>query len=255
LNSSGVPEPLGTDYRRRADATPRIYLISDRKLTGERGLVETVRLALMAMPALATMTTTRSSDPREPAQEELRASQVAVQLREKDLGGRALVELGQALREVTAAAGARLFVNDRIDVALAIGADGVHLGGGAPSPAEVEALAPHLAIAVSTHSLAAVARAAADAHVTFVVFGPVYDTPSKRGWGFPPTGPSALERAAAHPIPVVALGGIDASNAGACARAGAHGLGCIRAILGAANPADALTKIWSAWGQKRRVPS
>jgi len=72
----------------------------------------------------------------------LRPGEVAVQLREKDLGGRALRELAGELRQVTRAAGAGLFVNDRIDVALAVGADGVHLGGTALPAADVRAIAP-----------------------------------------------------------------------------------------------------------------
>ena len=107
---------------------------------------------------------------------------VAVQLREKDLPGRALVELARALRELTAAAGVAFYVNDRIDIALAVGADGVHLGGASLSPAEARAIAPGLAIGVSAHRIADL-RATAPA--SFAVFGPIRDTPSKRAYGAP----------------------------------------------------------------------
>lgn len=86
---------------------PRLYLITDRHATGGRPLRDVVAAALHgAGPA---------------------ASQVAVQLREKDLPARALVELARELRAITTAAGAGLFINDRVDVALAVNADGVHL--------------------------------------------------------------------------------------------------------------------------------
>ena len=155
----------------RALAAPRLYLITDRKATGGRALAEVVAAALTGIAGSGL-------DPGD----------VAVQLREKDLDGRALVDLARALRATTAAAGVRLFINDRIDVALAVGADGVHLGGTSLAPAEARAIAPALAIAVSTHGIADV-RAALDdpARIAFAVFGPIRDTPSKRGYG-PPLG-------------------------------------------------------------------
>ena len=67
---------------------------------------------------------------------------VAVQLREKDLEGRALFEIGRRLRAVTTASGVRLFINERVDIALAVGADGVHLGGGALAVDDISAIAP-----------------------------------------------------------------------------------------------------------------
>lgn len=233
-----------TLWRERAAAAPRVYLVTDRKqMGGADGVVDRVGLALRALE--------RGSQ----TAEALLPHQLAIQLREKDLGGRALVELARALRRVTTAAGARLFVNDRVDVALAVGADGVHLGGGALSPAEVAALAPGLAIGLSTHSVAEVARAGADGDVTFVVFGPVFDTPAKRDLGRAPVGLAALARATASPIPVVALGGIEVTRAGECAGAGAHGVAGIRFVLGAGDPTRALGEIWSAWCGKRRLPS
>ena len=96
-------------------------------------------------------------------------------------------ELARALRAVTAAAGAGLYVNDRVDVALAVGADGVHLGGGSLDAGTAAGIAPGLAIAVSVHAPAEVAalRAAAGDRIAFALLGPIRDTPSKRRYGAP----------------------------------------------------------------------
>ena len=171
---------------------------------------------------------------------------VAVQLREKDLDGRALTDLGRALRATTAAAGVRLFINDRIDVALAVGADGVHLGGTSLAPAEARAIAPALAIAVSTHGLADV-RAAVDdpARTAFAVFGPIRDTPSKRAYG-PPLGFDALAEAARLDLPLLALGGLDARDVPEVLAAGAHGVACIRPVMAATDPAAAVQRLCQA---------
>lgn len=162
---------------------------------------------------------------------------VAVQLREKDLGGRALVELARELRVVTARMGARLYVNDRIDVALAVEADGVHLGGASLSAAEARASFPAMAIGVSTHELADVRRQAGRA--TFAVFGPIRDTPSKRAYGAP-LGFESLAAAAKEKLPLLAIGGVEAADVPAALAAGAHGLACIRPVMAASDPAAAV---------------
>jgi thiamine-phosphate pyrophosphorylase len=213
----------------RALTAPRLYLITDRKATGGRELVEVVADALTGIAGSGL-------DPRD----------VAVQLREKDLDGRALVELGHALRAATAAAGVRLFINDRIDVALAVGADGVHLGATSLAPADARAIAPALALAVSTHGLADVRAALEDpARVAFAVFGPVRDTPSKRGHG-PPVGIRALTEAARLELPLLALGGLDAADVPEVVAAGAHGLACIRPVIAAHDPAQAVRTLCRA---------
>jgi thiamine-phosphate pyrophosphorylase len=160
----------------------------------------------------------------------------AVQLREKDLSGRELHELAAALRALTARHGARLLVNDRVDVALAASADGVHLGTSSIPPAAARRLlGPEALIGCSTHDLRELAEAEAGG-ADFVTFGPVYATKSKAPFG-PPVGIEPLRRAcAAARIPVFALGGIDAENAGEVLGAGAWGIGAIGAILAAADP-------------------
>ncbi len=220
-----------------AAVVPRLYIVTDRAATGNRPLVEVVTRALGGIAGSG-----------------LAPGDVAVQLREKDLDGRALVELARPLRDVTAAAGVALYVNDRIDVALAVGADGVHLGGTSLTPADVRAFAPALAIGVSAHRIAdvqaavgqAAAGQAAAGQASFAVFGPIRDTPSKRALG-QPVGLGPLAEAARLPLPLLAIGGIDAADTVAeVVAAGAHGVACIRAIMEAADPARAVQSLAGA---------
>lgn len=166
---------------------------------------------------------------------------VAVQLREKDLDGGPLYRLAVSLREITARHGASLLVNDRLDVALAAGADGVHLPSGGLPVAEVRRHFPRGLVGVSTHSPAEVARARAEG-ADFAVFGPVFDTPSKRPYG-PPVGIGALGEAARCGLPVYALGGVDAGRVPEVSAVGAAGVACIRAVLAAPDPAGAVARL------------
>lgn len=163
----------------------------------------------------------------------------AVQLREPDLTARALLELARALRALTAQHAALLLINDRIDIALACGADGVHLPARSFAPRDARALlGPQRVIGVSAHHPDEVAAAAA-AGADFAVLGPIYDTPSKRAYG-PPLGLAPLTAAcAATPMPVLAIGGIDAASAAAARHCGAAGVAVIRAVLAADDPAAA----------------
>lgn len=194
---------------------PRLYLVTDRRAVAGRSLPEAVAAALRAAGALA----------------------VAVQLREKDLPAAEQLALARALRAVTSHFGAALYVNDRVDVALAARADGVHLPVEGLAVADVRRLAPALGIGVSTHRAAEVASAAASG-ADFAVFGPVFETPSKRVFG-PPLGLEALARASAYGLPVLALGGVNVHNGGACLARGVHGLAVARAALGARDPGHA----------------
>jgi thiamine-phosphate pyrophosphorylase len=164
----------------------------------------------------------------------------AVQLREKDLPGRDLFELARALRDRTRASGARLLVNDRADVAVAVGADGVQrTHASLPVAALRQLIGDALLIGASVHSVAEALDAEAQG-ADFLVFGPVYDTPSKRAYG-PPQGLVALERVvAAVARPVLAVGGITPERVRETRRAGAHGVAVITAILAADRPGDAV---------------
>ena len=156
-----------------------------------------------------------------------------VQIREKVLSGREL--LGLVREAVAAGGGARVIVNDRLDMALAAGAAGVHLGreslgardvvrwcksSGGNAPAD-------FLVGVSCHSLAD-AREAESAGAAYIFFGPVFDTPSKRGMG-EPQGVARLEEICRSvAIRVLAIGGVNEQNAGDCIRAGAAGIAAIR---------------------------
>ncbi len=210
---------------------PHVYLITDRRATLGRPLVDLVKQALAGARGLRVR--------GEPAR-------VAVLLREQDLSGRALVELATALRIVTADADTSLFIHDRVDVALATDADGVHLGGGSIDVADVRQIAPRLQIAVSTHSRDEILTARA-AGAAFVVLGPVFDTPSKRGMG-DPIGVHGLAVAVAKcSLPVLALGGITAHNAAACLAAGASGVACIRGVMAAPDPGAAIADLCASF--------
>jgi thiamine-phosphate pyrophosphorylase len=178
----------------------------------------------------------------------------AVQLREKDLATRELFSMASALRESTRRQGAKLLVNDRADVALGVGADGVQRAGTSLPVSALRAICsppigpPGFLIGASVHSLAE-ARAAEPEGADFLFFGPVYDTPSKREYG-PPQGLSALERvASAVGLPVFAVGGVTPARVVEVVRAGASGVAVIAAILGAARPSDAVKAFLDALGR------
>lgn len=151
-----------------------------------------------------------------------------VQIREKDLPTRELVALVRAVRR--AAGGARLLVNDRIDVALATGADGVHLGKSTLPVAAARRLAPELEIGYSAHGLEE-ALAAEREGASFVTFSPVYATRSEGSRGAPPQGIAALRNVCrALRIPVLALGGVTAPRVPELLAAGAGGVAVVSAI-------------------------
>lgn len=157
-----------------------------------------------------------------------RARVGAAQVREKHLGDRALLELVRAA--VSAARGRlRILVNGRPDLALAAGADGVHLpADGLPIEACRRLLGPGRLIGRSTHAPEEVERAR-QAGADYATFGPVFPTPSKADWEALP-GLDGLRRACAAGLPVVALGGIRAEYLEAVSRAGAAGAAAIRAL-------------------------
>lgn len=152
-----------------------------------------------------------------------------VQLREKNLSARTLSELAARAAEVTRATGTRLLVNDRADIARAAGCDGVQLTARSLQASVVRrAFGPDFVVGVSTHGLSE-ARAARDGGADFALFGPVFDTPSKRAYG-PPLGLELLREAARAlaPFPLVAVGGVNEENARDVIRAGARGVAAIR---------------------------
>lgn len=126
--------------------------------------------------------------------------------------------------------GARLFMNDRIDVALALEGAGIHLRADSLPVTVARGLASHRLLGVSTHSVDEVVRAEAEG-ADFVVLGPVYATPSKTIYG-PPIGLRPLEEAAARTrIPILAIGGITVERVRDVRKAGAYGVAVISSIL------------------------
>jgi thiamine-phosphate pyrophosphorylase len=176
----------------------------------------------------------------------LAAGLPAVQVREKDLGAAELAFLCRRIRGLTRDTRALLIVNDRVDVALAVGADGVQRTSTSLTVEDIRAVADkRLRIGASIHSLPD-AREAELEGADWLVFGPVYDTPSKRVYG-PPQGLDKLARvAAAVRIPVVAIGGVTPERVPEVRRAGARGVAVVSSILAAGSPADATRRFLEA---------
>ncbi|MBI5143072.1 MAG: thiamine phosphate synthase [Nitrospirae bacterium] len=156
----------------------------------------------------------------------------ALQLREKDMPVRELIPLAERMRRLASRYGAKLFINDRADVALAVDADGVHLTTQSVPPGAVRsAFGNRLMIGASTHSVDEIAAASG---ADFVTFGPVYDTPSKRAYG-PPVGIEWLHQVGRCNVPVFALGGVTIERVRELREAGAFGVALISDILTASD--------------------
>lgn len=166
----------------------------------------------------------------------LRGGVKAVQLREKDLPSLELFELACCMRELTFRYGARLLINDRLDIALAAGADGVHLGESSLPVSRIRALAgDRLLVGVSCHGLER-ALDAQENGADFITFSPIYFTPSKAPYGEPLGTERLAEACRLLSIPVFALGGIKKDKVRTIIDHGAHGIALISAILAAEDP-------------------
>ncbi|WP_298293111.1 thiamine phosphate synthase [Thiomonas sp.] len=204
---------MAEDARRWSVSALRLHVVTDAALCGARG-VEAVAAAAA------------------------RGGATCVQLREKQLDTRRFVERARALKARLAPLGVPLIVNDRVDVALAAGADGVHVGQSDMAAQDVRRLMPHALIGLSVEN-AAQLRAAADAPVDYFGVSPVFATPSKPD-AAPALGLDGLRALRSLTCkPLVAIGGIDADNAAAVLDAGADGLAVVRALCAAADPAAA----------------
>jgi thiamine-phosphate pyrophosphorylase len=177
----------------------------------------------------------------------------AIQLREKDLSARDLYTLGARLQAALAPYGVPLLINDRLDVALALDAAGVQLAGHSlPTAVARRVLGAGKLLGVSTHSVEE-ARCAAEDGADFIVFGPVFTTPSKVAYG-PPQGLQHLSTVVrAVRIPVIAIGGIDHTNLLQVVQAGAYGVAMIRAVLAAPDPSRATQQLRAAWAAASQV--
>ena len=187
--------------------TPLAYLITDRRTLpqsrrpGPQALIDFLRAALAAGVDM-------------------------IQLRERDLPARTLLAVADAIALRAEQAGAAILINDRADVAACAGA-GVHLTTRSMTADAVRrAFGEQMLVGASTHNLDE-ARAAAGEGADFIVFGPVFETESKKTYG-PPVGLAALREAAEQvPIPVIALGGIKPDNFQDALEAGAAGVAAI----------------------------
>ena len=182
----------------------------------------------------------------------IRGGATMVQLRDKELPARDQLGLGLRLRELTRRMGTTLIVNDRVDLALAVGADGVHLGqDDLPPRIARQLLGPDAIVGVSAGNpaeLALVEREGAD----YVGTGPFAATGSKAdaGAAIGPEGIAAVRRLTN--LPMVAIGGIGLANAKAAIGAGANGIAVISAIVGADDPEAAARALRQAVDAARR---
>lgn len=188
----------------------RLHLVTDSALCGARGMLAVVEAAV-------------------------RGGVTCVQLREKSLDTRAFVERARALKAWLLPLGVPLLINDRVDVALACGADGVHVGQSDMAPEDVRRLMPGGLIGLSVESLAQL-DAAERAPVDYYGISPVLATRSKHD-AAPALGLDGLRAIRAGTRrPLVAIGGIDAGNAAQVMAAGADGLAVVSALCSSADP-------------------
>jgi len=185
---------------------PPLYLVTNRHQTNNRPLLTVLHEALQAGVRL-------------------------IQLREQDLDTRSLLTLATEVLTVTRSFNASLLINDRVDVAKAIGADGVHLRANSlPIPVTRRILGPKALIGASAHTAQEVMAAEAQG-ADFIVLGPIYDTPSKRDFG-PPLGVQVMgEVQRICHKPLYAIGGLTPERVAEVREAGAYGVAVISSIL------------------------
>ena len=197
-----------------------LYLITDRKLTQGRDLCAVLERAL-------------------------EGGVKAIQLREKDLDGKEIFALADKLSVICHRYNAELFINDRIDVALAVDAAGVQLGKTSlPIATARRLMGSGKLIGYSTHSPQE-AKQAERAGADFVLFGPVYFTPSKAPYGAPQGLTPLKETVGQIALPVYAIGGINPANLAQTMNTGIYGIALISAIIAANDPTAEAKKIVS----------
>jgi thiamine-phosphate pyrophosphorylase len=185
--------------------------------------------------------------------EAIRGGATAVQLREKQASTRELVEMGRALRDLTRDARVLFIVNDRVDVALAVDADGVHVGqDDMPAAIARRLLGPDKIVGVSAATPAEAQQAKRDG-ANYLGVGAIYATASKADAGAP-TGPGLLaEIKRAVDLPIVAIGGLDARNAAEAIAHGADGVAVISAVVSAPDIAQATRALRAVVDEAKRA--
>ena len=204
------------------------YVITDQHLAGNRSILDVVRAAI-------------------------RGGATVIQMREKEATTRELVDMGRALHAITREAGVPLIVNDRVDIALAIDAEGVHLGvDDMPVPLARKLLGPGKIVGASPETVHQAMQAERDG-ADYLGIGDVFGTGTKPDAG-QPIGVEGLRRIVkAVSIPVVGIGGITAENAGAVVQAGAAGVATVSAVVAAPDPEEATRRLRTAVEQARQV--
>jgi len=198
-------------------------------------LIDRLRLIVVTDPACGAGRTVV-----EVVRAALRGGAPAIQLRMKDAPAGEMAEAARALLAETRTAGALLFVNDRVDVALAVGADGAHVGqDDLPAAAARRIAPPGFLLGVSAETAELALRAQAEG-ADYVGVGPVYATGSKADAGDAVGVERIAQVAAAVRIPVVGIGGITVANAPPVLRAGAAGAAVISAVMRADDPEAAV---------------
>jgi thiamine-phosphate pyrophosphorylase len=188
----------------------------------------------LALHVLTDREWSRGRDTLTVATAALDGGATVIQLRDKKASTRTLVEEGLALRALTRERGALLIVNDRIDVALAVEADGAHIGQDDDMPIELarQLLGPDRILGVSAGNLEEATTAVASG-ADYLGVGPIYATKTKADAGQPIGLALLSELTCRYSIPLVAIGGIQAENAAAVVQAGAAGIAVIRAVVNA----------------------
>lgn len=204
-----------------------LHLVTDRRLARGRQLLDIVRAAVSGGVSV-------------------------VQLREKECSTRDFIELGRILAAELTPRGVPLLINDRVDIALAVGASGVHIGqSDMPYPMARALLGPQAIIGLSVESLAD-AVAAEHLDVAYLGLSPVFATPTKNDTQQPLglEGVRAIRAISRHRL--VAIGGIHAGNSAAIVAAGADGLAVVSAICAADDPAQATRELRQEIGAARK---
>ena len=208
----------------------RVYLVTDRQLAGPRPIEDLVGAAV-------------------------RGGVTAVQFREKACGTREFVELARRLKALLVPLGVPLIINDRVDVALAAGADGVHIGQSDMDPRDARALlGPHAILGLSVETMEQ-AREAESLDLDYLGVSPIFPTLTKPdtapAWGL--AGLRSLRAASRHVL--VGIGGITAANAAEVIGAGADGVAVVSAICAAPDPESASREIRRALDETFRARS
>ncbi len=199
---------------------PRLCLISSGEERADNGTLLLKQLALLP-----------------------RSHSCMVQIREKKLNAKELLTLALKAREIELPEGTLLLINERVDLALAARLDGVHLPENACSATVLRTIAPTLIYGCSVHSQSAL-HLAEKASADYLLFGPVFDTPSKRIYG-PPQGLEKLgELCQATSLPVFALGGITQKNAPLCMAKGAYGIAALSLFHDTARFAETIEELY-----------